>query len=361
MVRAGLAAPVQGEPLLAGPTFAAPFHLRGDPADSPFTYGRYSNPTLEHFELALGELEGGSAVAFASGMAAISAVLLSLLEPGDLLVAPSDGYMSVRALAAEHLAPRGIETRLVPTAQLGADSVDGATLVWLETPANPLLDVCDIREVAAAAHDVGAIVAVDNTLATPLGQRPLDLGADLSVASDTKAMTGHGDLVMGHVAGDKALRVDRLRAWRNLTGALPGPFETWLAHRSLATLQVRLERQCATALLLATRLSEHPEVDFVRYPGLVGDPAYAVAASQMERFGPVLSFDLTSRSRAETFLDACSLVADATSFGAVHSTAERRARWGGDDVSEGLVRFSVGIEDPDDLLDDVGAALGTLS
>jgi len=356
-VHAGLPTAVDGQPFLPGPTFAAPFHLSGDPADADYVYGRYGNPTWTVYEEALAELEGGEAVVFASGMAAAAAVLMSLLRPGDAVVVPSDGYFTIRKLARDHLGERGVEVREVPTPGHWSEAIEGAALVWLETPSNPGLDVCDVRALSEAAHSAGALVAVDNTLATPLGQRPLDLGADYSMAADTKAMSGHSDLLMGHVAVGDPARAEALRGFRSLTGGIPGPFEAWLAHRSLASLGVRLERQCASALTLAEALGAHPAVEGVRYPGLPSDPAHAVASRQMSHFGPVLTFTLGDRGRAERFLAACELVAEATSFGGLHSSAERRARWGSDAVPEGLIRMSVGCEDADDLLTDVEQAL----
>jgi len=358
VVHAGLPEPVQGAPFLPGPTFASPYHLAGDVDAALSGYNRHGNPTWARYEAALGELEGGDAVVFASGMAAIGAVLLPWLGPGDVLVAPADGYPGVRALAQEQLAPRGVEVRLVPTedAAIGA-ALDGATLVWLETPSNPGLDVCEVAALAAAAHAAGAAVLVDNTLATPLDQRPLELGADVSLASGSKALTGHSDLTFGHVATRDPERLAALRAWRVLGGAVPGPFEAWLAHRSLATLDVRLERQCANAQALAELLARRSDVSSVRYPGLPTDPAHAVAARQMRRFGPVLGFTLADAERAQRFLAACDLVFEATSFGGLHSTAERRARWATDAVPEGFIRFSAGCEAAADLLADVARAL----
>jgi cystathionine gamma-lyase len=293
-------------------------------------------------------------------MAAVAAVLLPRLGAGDVLLLPEDGYPTVRSLADEQLAPRGVEVRAVPTASGFVDALDGVTFVWVESPSNPRLDVCDVAAVCEAAHQRGAAVAVDNTLATPIGQHPLALGADFSVSSDSKHTTGHSDLILGHVAVRDAALADELRGWRRVTGAVPGPFEAWLAHRSLATLDVRLERQCTTALALAELLLARPGVELVRYPGLPGDPAHEVAARQMTRFGSVLAFDVGTRQRADDFLARCELVAEATSFGGVHSTAERRARWSGNDVGEGFIRFSVGCEDPADLLADVERALDGL-
>ena len=358
VVRAGLPAPGQGEPLLPGPTFAAPYHLVGNPDDADYVYGRYGNPTWTRYEAALEDLEGGPAVSFASGMAAAAAVLMPLLGPGDVLVVPADGYPAVRSLASGHLAGRGVEVREAPAA-LAPDheALAGAKLVWLESPSNPGLEVCDIRALLKRCHEEGALVAVDNTLATPLGQRPLELGADFSVASDSKHLSGHGDLVLGHVACADPDHAAALTAWRTQAGSIPGPFEAWLAHRSLATLEVRLERQCATALALAERLVYRTDVTGVRYPGLPADPAHQVARHQMSRYGSVVSFVLESRDRAERFLAECELVSEATSFGSVHTMAERRARWPGTGVPEGFIRFSVGCETAEDLIEDVEQAL----
>ncbi|MFE3147112.1 cystathionine gamma-lyase [Streptomyces sp. NPDC059218] len=359
-VRAGLPEPEQFEPTLPGPVFAAHFHLSGEPT-GPYTYGRDTNPTWTHLERAIGELEApGEPVettVFASGMAAISAVLLSQVRTGDVVVLPDDGYQAL-PLVREQLETYGVKVRTAPTgddAQLTV--LEGARLLWIETPSNPGLDVCDVRRLVKAAHSAGTLVAVDNTLATPLGQRPLELGADFSVASDTKGMTGHGDILLGHVTCRDPELAAGVRRWRKVVGAIPGPMEAWLAHRSLATLELRIDRQCATALTLAQALVKRPEVTGLRYPGLPSDPSYPRAVRQMRRFGSVVSFVLPDRERAERFLTELRLVDDATSFGGVRSTAERRARWGGDAVPEGFIRFSVGAESPADLVADVERAL----
>ncbi|MEW2494687.1 cystathionine gamma-lyase [Streptomyces nodosus] len=360
-VRAGLPEPVKYEPTLPGPVFAAHFHLPGEPT-GPYTYGRDDNPTWTHLERAVGELEapgeaGVETLAFASGMAAISAVLFSQLRAGDIVVLPSDGYQ-VLPLVGEQLTAFGIEVRTAPTggdAQLGV--LDGAKLLWIETPSNPGLDVCDVRRLVAAARAQGTVVAVDNTLATPLGQRPLELGADFSVASGTKMLTGHGDLLLGYVASRDAGLMASVRRWRKIVGAIPGPMEAWLAHRSLATLQLRAERQTANALAVAEALRGRPEVSGLRYPGLPDDPSHPIALRQMRRFGCVVSFSLPTRTRADRFLENLRIVDDATSFGGVRSTAERRGRWGGDAVPEGFIRLSAGAEDPEDLVADVLRAL----
>lgn len=346
-VHAGLPRPADGEPYLPGPVFAAPYHFSGDVADrAEPSYGRDDNPTWGRWEAALCELEGGTAVAFSSGMAAISAVLMTQLGPGDVLVAPSDGIYTVRTLAREHLERIGVEVRLVATDDEAIrEALPGAKLLWLESPSNPLLDVADISGLAALAREGGTLVAVDNTLATPLRQRPLDLGADYSIASAAKQLTGHSDLVLGHVAAADPERARAIRHWRTTTGAIPGPFEAWLAHRSLATLGLRVERQERTAQALTTMLTARGDVAWARWPGL----------------GCVVSFDLVSADRASAFLAACRMLAEATSFGGVHSSAERRARWGADAVSPGLIRLSVGCEDAHDVLADVAQALDAVA
>jgi cystathionine gamma-lyase len=213
--------------------------------------------------------------------------------------------------------------------------VEGARLVWVESPSNPELRVTDIAALAERAHAEGALVAADNTLLTPLGRQPLELGADFAVYSDTKAMTGHSDVLMGHVATRDQELGRQIRDWRTTTGSLPGPFEAWLAHRSLATLDVRLERQQRNARAVADLLTER---------GIEARCASMIVAFTLDD--------------AQRFLEECELVIEATSFGGIHSSAERRARWGqGDDVPEGFIRFSAGIEDTGDLLEDVQAAL----
>lgn len=357
-MRAGVPPGEPGAPLLPGPVLAAPYHLPARHDELTYGYGRSENPTWTAFERGLAELEGGEAVVFASGMAAATAVLQSLLRPGDVLLMAADGYYTVRRFIEEHLEPSGVRVTSVATADPDLPRLaEGASLVWLETPSNPGLDVCDVGAVAAAAHRAGGLVAVDNSAATPLGQLPLALGADLSVASDTKALTGHSDLVLGHVAARDPGLLARVRRWRLRTGAVPGPLEVWLAHRSLATLDLRLERQCANALAIAGAVRGLPGVRGVRHPGLPEDPSHALAARQMRRFGGVLTIDLGDEAAADRFLASLRLVAHATSFGGVHTSAERRARWGGDEVSPGLIRLSAGIEDADDLVADVLQAL----
>lgn len=360
-VRAGVGPAVPGQPFLPGPVLAAPYHLSPDEGSEPHFYARASNPGWEGLEAALAELEGEGttgvrAVVTGAGMAAITVLLRAVLRSGDVLVLPSDGYYQVRAYAAERLAAWGVQVREVPTPRM-AGALEGARLVLAETPSNPGLDVVDLPEVAAAAHAAGALLAVDNTTATPLGQLPLALGADVVVASGTKALSGHSDLLMGYVAtADDEVHAAVARE-RALSGSVLGPFETWLAHRSLASAALRIDRQCATAAALVTALEGHPRVRGLRWPGRTGDPSHAVAAAQMRRFGGVLRFELPSAQDVHAFVAASELVSAATSFGGLHTTADRRARWG-DAVGEGFVRLSCGIEDSDDVVRDVLAALG---
>jgi len=358
VTRAGLPEATPGAPFLPGPIFAGTYHTPGDPTNSPYTYGRFHNPTWTNYEAALSALEGGPALAFSSGMAAITAIFGVVLRPGDLLVLPSDSYYTVRLLAQGYFTQMGIRVKTAPTARNEQkEIIPGAKLLWLETPSTPVLDVCDIAELAALAHEAGTLVAVDNTTPSLLAQKPLQLGADFSIASDTKALTGHSDLILGHIAVRDPALIEQLHTWRTQTGSVPGPMEVWLAHRSLGTLDVRLARQSQNALEIANFLVSRSEVRSVRYPGLSEDPGYAIASRQMQYFGQVVSFTLASREHAEAFLSACQLVYEATSYGSLHTTAERRKRWGGDDVSEGFIRMSVGCEDVGDLIEDIARAL----
>jgi cystathionine gamma-lyase len=358
IVHAGFRKRSEAGPFLQGPQFSSTYTSPGEPADNELTYGRFHNPTWTAWEQALRVLEGGEAVTFASGMAAVDAVFGTVLRPRDVLVLSADCYYTIRRMAAGWLEPLGIEVRLAPTrgnAQMAA--LDGAKLVWVETPTNPQLDICDIKAMVDAAHAGGALVAVDNTTATPYLQQPLELGADFVVASDAKAITGHSDLILGHVATRDPEKATALRTWRTQHGAIPGPMEVWLAHRSLPTLPLRLARQCDSALRVANELAARPDVSGVHYPGLPSHPGHEVACRQMRAFGTIVSFDLATRPRAEAFLRSLTMVREATSFGGVHSMAERRARWAGDAISEGFIRFSVGCESTRDIVDDVTQAL----
>jgi cystathionine gamma-lyase len=279
-----------------------------------------------------------------------------LLKSGDRVLLPSDGYYTTRVLAERFLKPLGVRHDLRPTVSFSEGGFDGYRLVFVETPSNPGLDICDIAAVASAAHRAGAVVVADNTTMTPLGQRPLDLGADVVVAADTKAPNGHSDALFGHVASRDAPTMKAVAEWRKLSGAIPGPFEAWLVHRGLETLEVRFDRMCRTAEWLAPRLAAHPAVKALRYPGLDGDPSHDLARAQMERFGFMIGLTLKSEAAAERFIGGCELLQPATSFGGVHSSAERRSRWG-DAVDPGFVRLSVGCEPAEELWKAFRAAL----
>ena len=364
VIRSTLAKPVPGKPLHAGPVFAAPFHVIGDPGETAYTYGRSHNPTWTELERAIGLMEvaeGQEAAGvrcFGSGMAAVAAAFGATLGAGDTVVLAAGAYFLAQQLLEEVFVPAGIRIRTVAAKELTEPAaVAGAKLIWVETPSNPELEVTEIEAVCRAGHAAGALVACDNTTATPLGQKPLELGADLSVSSDSKAMNGASDVLMGHVATRDAALLARLDRQRTLTGGIPGPMEAWLLLRSLATLPLRLAQSSANALALAEFLGMRSEVSRVLYPGLKTHPGHAVAASQMRHFGPILSFTLRDQRAAERFLAAAELITEATSFGGVATTAERRARWGHDGIAPGFIRLSAGCEDGADLIEDCGRAL----
>ncbi|MBB4853569.1 cystathionine gamma-lyase [Mycobacteroides chelonae] len=355
-VVAATAEPVAGQPFLAGPVFASAYHLPVPEDDSLDTYGRASNPSWRQWESGLATLErADSALVFSSGMGAITSTLRALIRPGQTLVVPEDGYYQTRRYATENLAALGINVIAV-TADRIVGAAAQADVVVAETPSNPRLDVVDLALLARETHEHGGVLVVDNTTATPMGQLPLELGADLVVASATKALSGHSDLIAGYVAGSREDLVAAVAQERSRAGAILGPFEAWLGARSLATAGLRFERQCQNALALATMLREHPAVASVRYPGLAGDPSHPVAAAQMSRFGSLVSIELASADAVHALVRRSELLAASTSFGGVHTSVDRRARWG-DAVPEGFARISLGIEDTDDLLVDIEAAL----
>ncbi len=331
-------------PLNVPITMAATYVAGGD-----LEYGRYGNPTWTAFEDALGALEGGRCLAFGSGLAAVSA-LLELVGQGSKVVAPTHAYLGSIGQMAD-LEARG---RLVATLVDATDTeafvkaCEDAALVWIESPTNPALEVVDIPAVVAAAHEAGAYVVVDNTFATPLLQQPLSLGADIVIHSATKFIAGHSDVVLGAVvtADDELYGV--LKNRRDTVGSTPGTLEAWLALRGLRTLHVRLERAQANAEELVRRLSAHPAISEVRYPG----------------FGAIISVVLTEGGLAADLLThKTSLWVHATSLGSVESTFERRRRWKSEPatIPDGLVRLSVGIEDVEDLWDDLAQALDDLT
>jgi cystathionine gamma-lyase len=344
-----------GEPIAPALVPATTFHLPAN-GTAGYFYARAGAPNWSEVEAQLSILEEAETVVFPSGMAAISAALFACLKAGDRVILPSDGYYVTRVLATEFLSGLGVRVEMMATTDYDHADLTGAALVYLETPSNPGLEVCDIAGVAARAKAAGARVVVDNTTMTPFLQRPLDLGADLVVAADTKAPGGHSDLLAGHVAGRDGALMTRVRDWRRLSGATLGPFEAWLLHRGLETLELRLSRMCASAQVIAERLAAHPAVRSLRYPGLATDPSHRMVGGQMANGGFLISFTLADAGLAERFLSACPYLAQSTSFGSTHSSAERRARWG-DAVPEGFIRLSVGIEPVEELWRGIEGAL----
>ncbi len=334
------------------------YFLPGEPT-AVHQYGRWTNPTWSALEEALSVLEDAETIVFPSGMAAITAIFYTQLKTGDRVLLPSDGYYTTRALAEKHLAPFGVSVVTRVTTDYDATDFSDLRLVWVESPSNPGLDLCDIRNVAMKAKQAGALVVADNTTLTPLGQRPLDLGADVVVCSDTKVLNGHSDVLSAHVASRNVGVIARIRDWRTHTGAIPGPFEAWLVHRGLESLEVRFDRMCRNAETIARRLMEHPKVQDVRFPGLASGAAQAIAAKQMLRFGTMIGVMFASKEQAERFIDECKFIRPTTSFGGVHSSAERRARWG-DNVPDGYVRLSVGCEPAEVLWSDMKRVLDSL-
>jgi cystathionine gamma-synthase len=364
-VRAGRGRGGHGDAVNPPVVLSSTFHAGGD-----VVYGRESNETWEAFESALGALEGGLATSFSSGMAAVAAVL-STVPVGGVVVAPDGAYTGVRWVLNDLESQGRLTVRLVDIASVSAvgAAAAGAALVWAESPTNPTMGVADLAAIAGLAHDAGAVFAVDNTFATPMLQRPLSLGADIVVHSVTKALAGHSDVLMGAVVVAEgpsgAPLADAVYQHRVRYGAVPGPMETFLALRGLRTLDVRLQRAQSTAMDLATRLSSHPAVERVRYPGLASDPAHELAARQMDGFGSMLSFDVVGGPDAAAAADkvcaAFELVIDATSLGGVETTAERRGKYAGEESTPpGLIRMSVGLEHPDDLWSDLDQALSSI-
>ena len=355
-VIAGRGAAAPGAPLNVPPVLASNFRL-----GSERSYSRNdATPTWEAFEELLGGLEGGEAVAFASGMAA-SAAIFDLLPVGATIALGDDCYHGVAGLAADGVARgrwRVERVGVEDTArwlQLAAD----ADLVWIESPSNPLLAVADLPTICAVRRKPEALVVVDSTFATPLVQRPLDLGADLVMHSATKYVGGHSDLLLGGVVACSDERARELRERRELAGATPGALEAYLAIRGARTLPLRLERASASAAALADQLAHHPDVAVVRYPGRPDHPNHATARSFMTGFGAVVSFDVEGGAGpADAVCRSLRIIRHATSLGGVESTVERRAAIPGQNhVPPGLLRLSVGCEHPDDLWRDLQQAL----
>jgi cystathionine beta-lyase/cystathionine gamma-synthase len=328
-------------------------------------YGRDGNPGWEALEEALGGLEDAQAVAFASGQAASMALMLTVAQGRSRIVLPADGYYGARVLA-DKLRPHGavpVHVDLQDLAAVARELKAAPSVLWAETPTNPLLRVADLAGLAEAAAAADAPMVVDNTTATSLLQRPLDWGAAASLYSLTKAISGHSDVIAGAVVSRESELLNGLRAWRSSGGGILGPFEAWLALRGLKTLPLRIARQSDSALQIAQHLAAHPRVRAVHYPG-VDSSTLAVARRQMPNgFGPLLSFEVIpdQAKAADRVVASARLILPATSFGGVESTWERRARWPSETAPAGLIRLSVGVEPVADLIADIDRALSTLA
>lgn len=317
-------------------------------------------PTWDALEAVVGGLESGRSVAFASGMAAVAAVF-DQLPTGATVALPDDCYQGVAGLATTGEAKARWSVQRVPVDDTAEwiRACGTADLIWLESPSNPLLTVADLEAICAAPRKPGAIVAVDNTFATPLNQQPLELGATVSVQSATKLIGGHSDLLAGIATTRDDLLYHALRKHRELSGATPGTLEAFLAVRGVRTLALRLQRSQQTALVLAQWLEEHPLVARVRYPGLESHPTHGVAKRVLQGFGTIISFDLVGGAgAADAVCRRTRLILHATSLGGVESTMERRAAVPGQGhLPPSLLRLSVGIEDASDLKEDLDSAI----
>ncbi|HLJ26963.1 MAG TPA: aminotransferase class I/II-fold pyridoxal phosphate-dependent enzyme [Candidatus Angelobacter sp.] len=332
-----------------------------------YLYGRSNNPNRESLEQVLTALEeGAAALAFSSGSAATLALFQSL-RPGDHVVAPEDVYYGTAVLLKNHLESWGLKSTFVDMRDLGAIEravTPGTRLIWTETPSNPLLTVCDIRAITAIARKSGALVACDNTWATPLLQRPLELGADVSMHSITKYLSGHSDVTAGTLIFKNADSLfEKARSIQREGGAVPSPFECWLTLRGLQTFPYRVRAHSESAQRVAEFLSQQPKIEAVHYPGLPSHPGHKIAAAQMSGFGGMLSIQVKG-GQAEAFKVAATvkLFTHATSLGGAHSLIEHRASVEGTATRApvNLLRLSIGLEHPDDLIEDLEQALETL-
>jgi cystathionine beta-lyase/cystathionine gamma-synthase len=345
---------MERETLIAGgrvaPVARTTIEPYADGEPGPFFYQRYAHRAGVEAEHVLGELDGGKALLFASGMGATASLMLATLSPGATVAVADGGYFGTIGLLRGELARWGLNT--VSFDQTGPPPQ--ADLVWLEPCSNPMLTFPDLDESIAAAHAAGAQVAVDNTVLSPLLLRPLEHGADFVVHSATKILAGHHDALLGVVVCRRDEDVERLLEWRGHAGIVAAPDPAWLLLRGLKTLGLRVPRQSTTALELARRLRDHPAVLRVRYPGLGPDP---VAARYTDAFGPILSFDVADAAAADRVERSLRLIENATSLGGTATTLEGRFRWEGDRVPPGLLRVSAGLEAVDDLWTDLAQAL----
>ena len=323
----------------------------------PIGYGRYGNETWSALEDAISILEGGKTLLFSSGMAAISAVF-SLLPEGSVVVAANNGYQGTTTLLKKLHESEKLKVRFVNLANTDETvaAIPGAQMLYLESPLNPLLEIIDLPKLIAAGKAAGCGVAVDNTLATPLLQNPLALGADIVIHSVTKYLSGHSDLILGSLSTNDSALYNRLEQSRRYGGAIAGPFEAWIALRGVRTFALRMQRSQENALELATRLSKDGRVAKVRYPGLPTDAYHQMAKSFMKGFGAMISFDVNGTvDQVDLMCNSSRLITNATSLGGVESIWERRRRWATEStlVPENLIRLSVGIENVDDLWADI--------
>ena len=323
----------------------------------PIGYGRYGNETWSALEDAISTLEGGKTLLLSSGMAAISAVF-SLLPEGSVVVAANNGYQGTTTLLKKLHESEKLKVRFVNLANTDETvaAIPGAQMLYLESPLNPLLEIIDLPKLIAAGKAAGCGVAVDNTLATPLLQNPLALGADIVIHSVTKYLSGHSDLILGSLSTNDSALYNRLEQSRRYVGAIAGPFEAWIALRGVRTFALRMQRSQENALELATRLSKDGRVAKVRYPGLPTDAYHQMAKSFMKGFGAMISFDVNGTAdQVDLMCNSSRLITNATSLGGVESIWERRRRWATESASvpENLIRFSVGIENVDDLWADI--------
>jgi cystathionine gamma-synthase len=326
----------------------------------PVGYGRYGNEAWSALEESISILEGGQALVFSSGMAAISAAF-SLLSPGSILIAAENGYQGTTTMLKKMHESKELNVKFVnlPDTNQVLNALPGAQMLYLESPTNPAIEVVDLPVVIKAGKEAGCLVVVDNTLATPLVQNPLSLGADIAIHSVTKYLSGHSDILLGAVVCKDKSILDRIEQIRKYHGAIAGPFEAWIALRGLRTFALRMQRSQDNAMELAKRLENDHRVSRVRFPGLASDPYHARAKSFMKGFGAMISFEVKAEiSQIDIMCNSAKLITNATSLGGVESIWERRRRWATEShtIPENLIRLSVGIENVDDLWSDIQVA-----
>ncbi len=335
------------EPLVA----TSIYHLPAEPAPDRI-YGRLTNPTVQAAEERLAVLEDAPTLLFASGMAAYHGVFMATLKAGDTVLLLSDGYYAVRHLMDAFLEQFDVRLQTCPARDISSVPLDGIKLVVIESPTNPLLDIIDIAALAKRSRAAGCLLAVDNTVCTALMQQPLDLGADIVLSADTKAASGHSDVLIGHVSSRDEALMERVHSARTLGGGIAGPFEAWLLLRGLETLDVRLERMCSNAQAVHAVLDNHRAVMSLHFP-IEPHP-------QMSRSGFLISVNFADQKTAECFIENSGVFLPATSFGGLHSSADRRQRWG-DEVDAGFLRLSIGCEPREQLVSAVQKALDSLT